>query len=88
VKRRVTIVPVHLIRNYVLRYDMDKEEPWFIFHYKVGNAWKNQNWIPPKDSAVYLSDMLRNEKPVYYVEAASGRSWITTSTEQIGEEET
>ena len=80
-------MPVHMIKNYVLRYDLDQERPWFIFHYQVDNAWKNVNWFPPRENAVYLSDMLRNEKPVYYVESSSGKKWITTSAEQIGEEE-
>jgi len=78
---------VNIIKNYVLRYDLDTEKPWFIFHYQVNNVWKNVNWFPPKENAVYLSDMLRNEKPVYYVESKNGKKWITTSTEQIGEEE-
>ncbi|MDJ0707240.1 MAG: hypothetical protein QNJ46_28530 [Leptolyngbyaceae cyanobacterium MO_188.B28] len=79
---------VHMIKNYVLRYDLDEERPWFIFHDQVDGAWRNVNWFPPKENVVYLSDMLRNEKPVYYVESTSGRKWITTSAEQIGEEET
>jgi len=78
---------VYKIENYVLRYDMTNNKPWVIFHYKVGGSWKNQNWFPPKEDAVYLADMLRNEKPIYYVET-SGRKWITTSSEEIGEEET
>jgi len=36
---------------------------------------------------VYLADMLHNEKPVYYVESSTGKKWLTTSAEQIGEEE-
>jgi hypothetical protein len=36
---------------------------------------------------VYLADMLRNEKPIYFVESSTGRSWITSSAEEIGEEE-
>ena len=78
---------VYKIENYVLRYDMTNNKPWVIFHYKVGTSWKNQNWFPPKEDAIYLADMLRNEKPIYYVET-SGRKWITTSSEEIGEEET
>lgn len=78
---------VYMVENYVLRYDLDQERPWFVFHYKVSGSWKNVNWFPPKESAVYLSDMLRNEKPIYYVESSSGKKWLTTSSEQIGEEE-
>ena len=78
---------VYRVENDVLRYDLDKEAPWFVFHYKGSGSWRNVNWYPPKDNAVYLADMLRNEKPVYYVESGSGRKWLTTSSEQIGEEE-
>jgi len=81
-------MPVHMVKNYVLRYDLNEDRPWMIFHYQVDNKWKNVNWFPPKDSAVYLADMLRNEKPVYYVVSSSGKTWLTTSAEQIGEEET
>ena len=78
---------VHMVENYILRYDLDQERPWLIVHYKVGGSWRNVNWFPPKENSVYLSDMLRNEKPVYYVESSSGRKWLATSAEQIGEEE-
>jgi hypothetical protein len=78
---------VYTIENYVLRYDLDQNRPWVIFHYQVGGNWKNVNWFPPKEDAVYLADMLRNETPIYYVESG-GKKWITTSAEQIGEEET
>jgi hypothetical protein len=77
---------VHMIRNYVLRYDLDHDRPWIIFHYQVSGQWHNVNWLPPREDAVYLADMLRNEKPVYYVDSG-GRKWITTAAEQIGEEE-
>ena len=78
---------VYKIENYVLRYDMTNNKPWVIFHYKVGESWKNQNWFPPKEDSVFLADLLRNEKPLYYVETTT-RKWITTSSEEIGEEET
>lgn len=80
-------MPVHMVKNYVLRYDLDQSQPWLIVHYQVGGQWRNQNWRPPKEDAVYLADMLRNEKPVYLVENSAGRKWLTTSSEQIGEEE-
>ena len=81
------IMATYAIENYVLRYDMVNNRPWIIFHYKVDGSWKNKNWFPPKEDAVYLSDMLRNEKPLYYVESGSS-SWITSTAEEIGEEET
>jgi hypothetical protein len=79
-------VAVHTITNYVLRYDLDNNRPWVIFHYQDGGQTRNVNWFPPKEDAVYLADMLRNEKPIHYVEA-TGRKWLTTSSEEIGEEE-
>jgi hypothetical protein len=80
-------MPTFKVENYVLRYDIGQDRPWFIFHYKEGNSWRNENWYPPKENAVFLSDMLRNEKPIYFVKT-SNRKWLTTSSEQIGEEET
>lgn len=61
----------YAIENYVLQYDMVKNRPWIIFHNKVGGSWKNKNWFPPKENAVYLADMLRNEKWLYFVETGS-----------------
>jgi len=75
---------VYLIENYVLRYDKKNERPWIIFHYKVGNQWHNVNWYPPKENAVYIADLLRNEKPVYWV---PDKSYVTTSQEVVGEAE-
>jgi hypothetical protein len=82
------IMAVYKIENYVLRYDMDSNKPWVIFHYKEGTSWRNKNWFPPAENVVYLADMLRNEKPLYYVESSSGKKWITSGSEEIGEEET
>lgn len=78
---------VYLVKNYVLRYDMDKKAPWVIFHYQKDGSWRNENWYPPKEDAVFLSDMLRNEKPIYFIDTGT-RKWLTTSSEVIGEEET
>ncbi len=80
-------MPVHKVENYVLRYDLSADRPWIIVHYQEDGSWRNHNWFPPKEDAVYIGDMLRNEKPVYLVKSAS-RTWLTTSSEQIGEEET
>lgn len=81
-------MPVYPVENYVLRYDLDQEKTWIIVHYKKDGRWRNVNWFPPQENAVYIADMLRNEKPVYYVENSGGRKWLTTSSEEIGEEET
>ena len=32
---------VNMVKNYVLRYDLDNDRPWVIVHYQVGGAWKN-----------------------------------------------
>jgi hypothetical protein len=67
---------------------LDNNKPWVIFHYKIDERWRNKNWFPPKEAGVYLADLLRNEKPLYFVESSSGKKWITSSAEEIGEEET
>lgn len=76
------------IENYVLRYDMDNRTPWVIIQYREGNAMKSKNWFPKAENVSYLADLLRNEEPLYYVETSSGRTWITTCCEKMGEEET
>lgn len=78
---------IYKIENYVLRYDMVKNQPWVIFHYSVNGSLKYKNWYPPKEDAVFLADLFRNEKPLYYVETESNK-WITTTSEEVGEEET
>ncbi len=35
---------VHMVENYILRYDPDQERPWLIVHYKVGGSWRNVTW--------------------------------------------
>lgn len=74
----------YMVENYILRYDKRNDRPWIIFHYKEDGTWKNVNWFPSPENAVYIADMLRNEKPVYWVPAAE---YLTTSVEEIGEEE-
>jgi hypothetical protein len=76
---------VYLIENYILRYDKKKERSWIIFHYKIGTQWHNVNWFPPKENAVYIADMLRNEKPIYWVPDGG---YLTTGAEVVGEAET
>ncbi len=76
---------VFMIDNYVLRYHRGDEKPWIIFHYRDKGQWKNVNWFPPAENAVSIADMLRNEKPCYWVPEGE---YITTSKEVIGEEET
>ena len=76
---------VYMIENYVLRYDRKNERPWIIFHYKINGETRNVNWFPPAENAVYIADMLRNEKPIYWVPEGK---YLTTSGEIVGEEET
>ena len=77
---------VYLIENYVLRYDKKNERPWIIFHYKIGTQWKNVNWFPPKENAVYIADMLRNEKPMYLLwMGPTSENGVKTTAEPVGE---
>lgn len=77
----------YLVDSYVLRYDLDKELPRILLHYIDKGVRKSVNWIPPLENLLYLTDLLRNEKPVYYIESTNGNKWITTSREETGEEE-
>lgn len=75
----------YMVENYVLRYDKKNERPWVAFHYKLDGQTTNESWFPPKENAVYIADMLRNEKPVYWVPDGG---YLTTRGEVVGEEET
>ena len=70
--------------SYVLRYDQRKERPWIILVFRVGDKEEHFTWVPPAESAVYIADMLRNEKPVYW--SPEGK-FLSTSREWVGEEE-
>lgn len=72
---------VFKVENYVLRHDQGEDRPWVIIHYKDGKNWHNVNWKPPPGNAVYLADLLRNEKPVYWVPEGE---YLTTSAEIEG----
>jgi hypothetical protein len=50
------VYKVYMIENYVLRYDRKKERPGIIFHYKLDGQWKNVNWYPPAENAVFIAD--------------------------------
>lgn len=75
---------VFMVENYVLRYDQKNDRPWIIFHYREDGRVRGVNWFPPKENAVYIADMLRNEKPVYWVPDGG---YLTTGGEIVGEEE-
>ncbi len=76
---------IFMVENYILRYDKKNERPWIIFHYKESGTWRNVSWFPPAGNAVYIADMLRNEKPIYWVPDGG---YFTTLGEIVGEEET
>ena len=46
---------------------------------------RNVNWYPPAENAVFIADLLRNEKPFYWVPEGN---YLTSSFEVEGEEET
>ena len=46
---------------------------------------KGVRLVPTGPNAVFVADMLRNEKPVFWNTEAK---WLSTSSEPIGEEET
>lgn len=81
-------MPCLKVKNYILRYDIDRKQPWINIEYIEGRIRKNFNLFPPKEDAVYIADMLRNEKPVFvYVDDTGNKKWLTTSPEPVGEEE-
>jgi hypothetical protein len=75
---------LYMVEKYVLRYDQVNERPWIIFTFRIGGKERKFSWFPPADNAVYISDMLRNEKPVFW--SPEGK-YLTTSRETVGEEE-
>jgi hypothetical protein len=80
-------MPVYPLNNYILRYDLTQNRPWIIVQFTKSGSASNYNFFPPKEDALYLAEMLRNEKPIYYVEGSSGAKWLTTENEEVGEEE-
>ena len=74
----------HKIETYVLRYDKKNNSPWIILNYKKDDKWHHISWNPPSEDVVYIADLLRNEKPVYWVPEGE---FITTTGEPVGEQE-
>jgi hypothetical protein len=64
---------IYKIVNYILRYDLVKNQPWIIFQYRVKKSLKFKNWYPPKEDAIFLADFLRKEKPLYYVDTETNK---------------
>jgi hypothetical protein len=69
---------VFRVESYVLRHERERDRPWVILHYKEDGAWRNVNWFPPAENAGYIADLLRHEKPVYWVPEGE---YLTTSAE-------
>ncbi len=72
------------IENYILRFDTTKQRPWIIVTYRDEGVEKHTDIYPPPESAVFVSDMLRNEKPVFWLPE---EQLLTSSRERVGEEE-
>jgi hypothetical protein len=53
-----------LVTDYWLRYDANSLTTQI--YVKAGGTWHLVNDLPV-EKAVYISDMLRNEKPVFYI---------------------
>ena len=68
------------ILDYWLRYDIPSNEVGFWI--RTASGWDLAKKLPPQD-AVFLSDMLRNEKPLYYGKG----QYINTREEPPGEAE-
>ena len=76
---------IFMIDDYVLRYDYERQRPWIIINYTTDGKKNTVNLYPPPENAVYIADILRNERPVYW--SPEGK-YLTTSREMVGEEET
>ena len=72
------------VERYILRYDQKNERPGITLVFRVVGKLEHFLWYPPVESVVYIADMLRNEKPVFW---SSERKYLTTSKESVGEEE-
>ena len=77
---------IYEVKEYILRYDMKRNIPWLTLSYKKNDGFGRVSYYPPVGDAVFISDMLRNEKPIYYVESEH-RRYLTTTYEEVGEEE-
>ena len=77
---------IYEVKEYILRYDMKRNIPWLTISYKTEDGYGRSSYYPPAGDAVFISDMLRNEKPIYYVESEH-RRYLTTTYEDVGEEE-
>ena len=73
------------VHNYTLRYDEIKKQPSIVLHYMENGRASAHVMQLTAEEALYVSDMLRNEKPVRYNRK---RNLLLTGLEPTGEEET
>ena len=75
---------MYVVENYVLRYEHENQRPCVILTVREQGEEKHVSIYPPWEAVVYIADMLRNEKPVYW---SPEGNYLTTRRERVGEEE-
>jgi len=74
------------IESYQLMYDLNNEKPKIVLRYFNDDGQpRYASCSPSPENAIFIADLLRNEKPVYYYKK---QMLISTSNEEVGEEET
>lgn len=74
------------IESYQLMYEIDNEKPKIVLSYNNEDGLPRYAiFYPSPENAIFIADLLRNEKPVYYWKKDR---LISTSYEEVGEEET
>ena len=81
-KREVVSMPSELVLKYWLIYKPYTQTARILVR-TAESGWQVVDELPP-EKAVYVADMLRNEKPVYWV---TGNLGLHTKEEPPGEEE-
>ena len=73
------------VKKYILIYDDMNKQPQIVLQY-IGPSGGQivSNVFPTPENALFIADMLRNEKPIYW-DPDTGR--ISTSDEPVGEAE-
>jgi hypothetical protein len=74
---------IKLINQYQAWWDSSSSRGYFWFTYFDGE--RKQTGPVSADSFAIVTDLLRNEKPVY---GDHTRAMVTTQSEEVGEEET
>ena len=74
------------VKKYVLIYDDLNTQPHIMLqHIGPAGGQITVELFPTPENALFIADMLRNEKPVYW---NTVEKCVTTSKEPVGEEET